>query len=242
MRIDRKLTLQSVSLFAETPDDILSALVDLLEEIEVPAGQTVFHKGDLGDSLYIVAEGRLRVYDGDRVLNDLGKRDVFGEMAALDPEPRSATVTALEDSRLLGLHQRELYELIAQRPEVAHGLIRVLSRRLRARMRDMAEDYQYLQQFAKVTSAAVAVEAGVYEPDSLNEVARRTDELGQLARVFQRAIREVLARETNLQRQVAELRIEIDEARQARQVAEITETEYFQTLRRKANQLRSAKP
>jgi hypothetical protein len=70
-------------------------------------------------------------------------------------------------------------------------------------------------------------------------VAARTDELGHLARVFQRMVREVYQREQRLKQQVAELRIEIDEVKQARQVAEITETEYFQNLRQKAQQLRS---
>ncbi|HEY4689430.1 MAG TPA: cyclic nucleotide-binding domain-containing protein [Anaerolineae bacterium] len=241
MTTDRKLILKTVGLFTETPHETLAEVADLLEEIEAKPGQVVFHKGDPGDSLYIIAEGRVRVHDGDLTLNFLGKRDVFGEMAALDPEPRSATVTAVEDTLLLRLDQKTLYDLIAKRPEVARRIIQVLSRHLRARMHDMAEDYQYMRQFAKVTAAAVAVEAGVYEPDSLNEVAQRTDELGQLARVFQRAIHEVYAREQRLKQQVAELRIEIDQVHQARQVAEITETEYFQQLRKRAGELRSAR-
>ena len=91
-----------------------------------------------------------------------------------------------------------------------------------------------MQQFAKVTSAAAAVEAGVYVPEALDDVALRSDALGQLARVFQRMVREVYAREESLKRQVAELRIEIDEAKKAQQVAEITETDYFQQLQQKA--------
>jgi DNA repair ATPase RecN len=95
-----------------------------------------------------------------------------------------------------------------------------------------------MQQFARVTAAAAAVEAGVYEPESLDEVAQRTDSLGQLARLFQRMAREVYAREQRLQREVQQLRIEIDEVKRARQVAEITETDYFSQLRRKAHELR----
>jgi len=87
----------------------------------------------------------------------------------------------------------------------------------------------------------VAVEAGVYVPESLNEVAARSDELGQLARVFQRMVREVDTREKRLKQQVAELRIEIDEVKKTRQVADITETEYFKELRNKARQLRAGR-
>ena len=69
-------------------------------------------------------------------------------------------------------------------------------------------------------------------------MTKRTDALGQLARVFQRMIREVYAREQRLQQQVQELRIEVDKARQAQQVHKITGTDYFRQLRGKANDLR----
>jgi hypothetical protein len=75
-------------------------------------------------------------------------------------------------------------------------------------------------------------------PENLAAVARRSDELGQMARVFQRMAAEVYAREQALRQQVHELRIEIDEAKKARQVAELVETESFQDLRSKARKLR----
>ena len=241
MTIDKMLTLKTVSLFTETPDDILAEIVDLLDEIDVKAGETIFEKGDVGDCMYIIADGRVRVHDGELTLNYLGRREVFGEMSALDPEPRSASVTAAENTVLLRLDQTTLYGLMTRRPEVTGGIIHILCQHLRARMRDVAEDYQYMQQFARVTAAAVAVEAGVYEPESLDQVAKRTDELGQLARVFQRMVREVYTREQRLKQQVAELRIEIDEVKQARQVAEITGTDYFRELRKKAGKLRASR-
>ena len=104
------------------------------------------------------------------------------------------------------------------------------------RLRD--QEVEYLRSVARVTAAATAVEAGEFEPESLADVARRTDGLGRLARVFQRMAREVYAREERLKRQVHELRIELSQARQARQVAEITETDYFRQLQAEAQNLR----
>jgi DNA-binding response OmpR family regulator len=104
------------------------------------------------------------------------------------------------------------------------------------RLRD--KEVEYLQQAARVTAAAAAVEANSFEPASLDEVAHRTDQLGQLARVFQRMAREVYAREQRLKQQVQELRIQVDETRKEREVAEITESEYFQQLKQKARMLR----
>ena len=91
----------------------------------------------------------------------------------------------------------------------------------------------------RLAAAAAAVEDDTFDPASLADVTRRRDELGKLARVFQRMALEVYAREQRLRREVQQLRIEIDEARKATQVAEITETEYFQGLRHKAQSLRA---
>jgi DNA-binding response OmpR family regulator len=104
------------------------------------------------------------------------------------------------------------------------------------RLRDL--ELEYLRNVARVTEAAGAVERGDFDPDSLAEVAGRPDQLGRLARVFQQMAREVRAREQRLQEQVQRLRIEIDETRKARQVAEITDTGYFQQLRQKAQELK----
>lgn len=235
---EKMTILRSVSLFAETPADILTEVTSLLEEVVFQANETIFEQGDYGDALYIIVEGRVRVHSGGRTLSIMERRNVFGEMAALDPEPRSASVTAVEPTRLLRLGRAPMYQLITKRTEVATGIIHVLCQYLRARTTVMVEDYQYLQQVARLTAAASAVEAGVYTPETIDEVTKRTDALGQLARVFQGMIREVYAREQRLQQQVQELRIEVDKARQTQQVKKITGTNYFQQLRSKANDLR----
>src|SRR5512139_1922151 len=104
------------------------------------------------------------------------------------------------------------------------------------RLRD--QEVEYLQQVARVTAAAAEVESGEFALASLDEVAARPDALGKLGRVFQRMAREVHAREQSLKQQVQELRIQIDEAKRAREVAEITETEYFRQLRSNVRDLR----
>jgi CheY-like chemotaxis protein len=104
------------------------------------------------------------------------------------------------------------------------------------RLRDL--EREYLEQVNHVIGAAGNVEAGTFELGSLDGVAARADALGNLARVFQRMAREVYAREQRLKQQIQELRIEIDDARQARKVAEIVETDYFRNLRQQASNLR----
>ena len=104
------------------------------------------------------------------------------------------------------------------------------------RLRDL--ELEYLEQVGRVIAAAGAVEADEFDPASLEGVAARDDALGQLARTFQRMALEVRARENRLRQELRELRIEIDEQRQARKVAEITGTEHFKNLRNRAKDLR----
>lgn len=104
------------------------------------------------------------------------------------------------------------------------------------RLRDL--EIEYLEQVKRVTHAAEELETGTYKSEALDEVAKREDALGKLARVFQKMADEVRAREDRLKREVQELRIEIDHVRQASKVAEITESEYFKSLRDQANNLR----
>ena len=136
--IEKVILLKDAELFAETPDELLAEVAGLLTEVELPAGEAVFNKGESGDSLYIVVSGRVRVHDGDYTLNVLGESEVFGEMALLEPEPRMAGVTAETDALLLRLDGEPFFELLDTRSEVARGIIRVLSRRLRQRAQEVA--------------------------------------------------------------------------------------------------------
>jgi nitrate/nitrite-specific signal transduction histidine kinase len=98
---------------------------------------------------------------------------------------------------------------------------------------------RYIEQVEKVTAAAAAVERNAFDPRLLDEVAGRNDELGQLARVFQNMAERVKIREESLKKQVEELRIEIDKTRQAKQVAEIVETDSFKNLKDKLKRMKA---
>jgi len=106
----------------------------------------------------------------------------------------------------------------------------------RKRARDL--ELEYLRQVGLLTAAAESLEAGRLDGSALAEVTARGDALGGLARVLERAAREIQAREQRLALQVQQLRIEIDETRKARAVAEIVESDYFHELQRRAADLR----
>lgn len=130
--IEKIIILKTVNIFSEIPDDELAELASRIQEVEVAAGDSIIKAGELGTSMYIVVNGKVRVHVGNREVTVLGERAVFGELAALDPEPRSASITALEDTLLFSVDQDTLYELMAEQVKMARGIIRVLCQRLRS--------------------------------------------------------------------------------------------------------------
>jgi cyclic nucleotide-binding protein len=126
--------LKGVSLFASIPHEELLGVASLLGERRVIAGERIVGKGDTGDSLYVMASGRVRVHDDDRTLAELERNDFFGELSLLDTEPRAASVTALTDASLLRLEQTDFYAVVAERPLVIRLVNRELCRMVRANL------------------------------------------------------------------------------------------------------------
>src|SRR6185295_6980345 len=106
------------------------------EEVRYKEGDVVIRKGEKGDSMYIIIEGRVRVYDGERTIVFLGARDIFGELALLDPEPRFASVAAAEPVRLFRLDREAFLELMTGNIEIVRGVLHVLCERLRRTVSD----------------------------------------------------------------------------------------------------------
>lgn len=126
LTIEKVLILKSVPIFSSVPEGQLVDLATIVESVEYDAGEIIVNQGDLGTSMYIVVDGRVRIFDGDKELAEAGNRAVFGELAALDPEPRAASVQAIEDTTLLRLDGESLYDLMSGNKEVTRGIVHVL--------------------------------------------------------------------------------------------------------------------
>ena len=129
--IEKVLFLKGVDLFKTIPAEELSAIAQITDEVEYAPQQTVFKEGDQGDAMYLIVDGRVKIFVGERNLAELGTGQCFGEMAILDSEPRSATIVAQKDVVLLEISREDFYELMADEHEISQGIVKVLVRRLR---------------------------------------------------------------------------------------------------------------
>jgi CRP/FNR family cyclic AMP-dependent transcriptional regulator len=131
-----KLTPRAESLLAALPTELSQSLFAKARPLSLAADQTLFVAGDEGDGCYRVEEGLLKASiaapaGGERILAILGRGSVVGELSMIDRGPRSASVTALRDSKL-SFVGRSAFEAFGQsRPELYRHIATLLAQRLR---------------------------------------------------------------------------------------------------------------
>jgi CRP/FNR family transcriptional regulator, cyclic AMP receptor protein len=95
------------------------------------AGSVIFREGDEAKELYVIKSGEVRIQIGNRTIIELDTDNIFGEMALIDNEPRSATAIAITDVELVPVSEKQFLFLVSQTPYFALKVMRVLAQRLR---------------------------------------------------------------------------------------------------------------
>ncbi len=128
---DANVLLKKVPLFSRLSEKALASIVKVAIEKEFKAETQIVSEGDTGTGFYLITAGSTEVSRSGARIAKLGEGEFFGEMALLDGAPRSADVTALEDTKCLVLTLWVLKGIIAANPNVALGMLEELARRLR---------------------------------------------------------------------------------------------------------------
>ncbi len=128
-------SLRRCALFAHVSDDGLRAIAGQMRRRRFRRNEVIFHQGDIGDSLLVVASGGVKIVlpsqEGDEaIIASLHPGDFFGELALLDRAPRNATVTADTELDVILLGQREFSALLDTVPTLAHKMLTGLARRI----------------------------------------------------------------------------------------------------------------
>lgn len=134
--MNRQNLLRSVPIFALLDDDHLALLSNSLGVQTFERGVTIFHQGSVGDVLYIIIKGQVRIYTISGTGQELSilicsDGDFFGELALLDGQPRSASAVTMRPTTTLTLHRTAFQEAIRTSPPIALAVMEVLAGRLR---------------------------------------------------------------------------------------------------------------
>jgi CRP/FNR family cyclic AMP-dependent transcriptional regulator len=145
---DKLKLLANIDLFSGFSVKQLEAAARVARTKTLERREELFHKGDVGGQVYVVASGKLKVLttsvEGDDVVfSILGPGEVFGEVALLGATPRTATVRAIESCRLIAIDRRDFLSLLKANPEISVKLLSVLAMRLK-RVSELVEDTLFL--------------------------------------------------------------------------------------------------
>ena len=128
--------LKKVPIFSGLPDDDLARLCEMVDEVDLPAGEQLFAEGEMGEWAYIIEDGLLEILknSGGRqvVLAVRGAGEVIGEMSLLESAPRMATVRARSNCRLIAISKEQLDRLMNTSPSVARTMLHTFVARLRS--------------------------------------------------------------------------------------------------------------
>ena len=131
LNIEKVIILKSIDLFSKIPESDLLILAMEFETVRFKANTVVMTQGDIGNSMYILASGEVNVDVDTQRVATLKDKNIFGELAIFDPEPRSATITTTKDTVLFTIKSDVMYDLISRYPNVSRGIIKILSKRVR---------------------------------------------------------------------------------------------------------------
>jgi CRP-like cAMP-binding protein len=170
---DSATLLANSALFADLAPKALDFLAERANQLDLERGHTLFHQGDEGDTLYVVASGLVKVWvssgeGGEMVLATLRTPDAFGELSAVDGRPRSASATTLEPTTVLALDRATLLDAVHRHPGVADGMLRALGG-LARRITEQTSDLVFLDLAGRLakTLATLADRDGRVEGDAV---------------------------------------------------------------------------
>ncbi len=192
--------LRETPLFSSLDEEAAESLRASMTDTELERGEVLFNEGDSGDRLYVVLDGKIKLGrtsgDGrENLLAVLGPGQMFGELSLFDPGPRSATATAVTDSRLASLGHAELQPWLVNRPDVARGLLFQLAHRLR-RTNEVVADLVFSDVPGRVAKALLDLstrfgrqaEDGIHVHHDLTQ-----EELAQLVGASRETVNKALA-------------------------------------------------
>ncbi|MEM7800092.1 MAG: cyclic nucleotide-binding domain-containing protein [Chloroflexota bacterium] len=129
--VEKMIALKATPYFVDTPEIALYSIADELFEVLLQEGESLFYADEPGDCMFIIVDGHIDIHDNELLITSFTSGDVFGELAVIDPAPRSATATAKIETLLLRLDSDPFRELINDHGYIAHRIMRELAGRLR---------------------------------------------------------------------------------------------------------------
>ena len=129
--LEKVLFLKSLDLFEHAVIEELGRIAELTQEVEVEAGETIFREGEPVDAIYLVLKGRVTVEMHGVKIREVGEKQAFGLVAALDLAPAAHSVRVIEPLHALKLNAQDFHDILSQDYELVRVVLRALCRLIR---------------------------------------------------------------------------------------------------------------
>jgi len=129
--VEKVLFLQDVDIFEYTSTEDLALIAAITEEIELKPDEIIFKEGEIPDAMYVVSEGKVNLSRAGQEVMVAKQKEAFGTWALFDDEPRVATATTLEDTRLLQIDKEDFIDLLADHVAITQSILKTMVKRLR---------------------------------------------------------------------------------------------------------------
>ena len=226
--------LKKSSIFKTLSDEAIDKLAVGLKTRSLPAGEILFNLGDPGSEMIIVQKGKIAIYmpesgspQAGQALRIFQPGEVLGEMSLIDRLQRSASARAETQVVISTLDTETFRQLLEDHPELAMEVMSGLSNRIRYTTDFIGEIRQWVQRLADGNYQSIQTSSSLQD-----------NSLSTLAADFVRMAAQVREREEKLQQEVLQLRIQIDENKRRQEVSQITESDYYVSLKEKLKALR----
>ena len=234
-----KFDLRKITLFSKLPDQMLADVEAKLKKRRLQAGEVLFNQGDPGDELIIVEDGVIAIYvpspkdpKAGQAIRIFQAGELLGEMAIIDQKPRSTSARAEAETTILTLSKDNFHHLLQESQETTLAVMTGLNDRIRYTTEFLGEVSGWVQHIA----------AGNYQARAAIQSEKFEDQtLASLAQGFARMAAQVQEREETLRREMALLRIEIDDAKRKQDADRIMQSDYYRALKEKAKLMRQQK-
>jgi CRP-like cAMP-binding protein len=157
--VERVMILKGADLLKDVGPRQLLGLAEVVREIEISSGETIYEEDDAADALYMVVQGRVRLSTGDRTTSEVGPGEAFGTWALVDDSRRGDRAECIEDGIALALQREDFYERAAMDTTLLKEFVRVLAKRLRSLVADRPEEARVEGEGIEPPEAQVEAEA-----------------------------------------------------------------------------------
>ncbi|MFN3491290.1 MAG: Crp/Fnr family transcriptional regulator, partial [Anaerolineales bacterium] len=231
-------TVKETNFFKELSDEALNAVTEKATVRVFQPNEALMKKGDPADSFYVILKGSLKIVTTDAkgeeiIINKVNAGETIGELALIDELPRSAGAIALEKVEALELTREVFFDLLDDRLDVAQGILRGFSNRLRFSTTYIEKVIDWSQKTAEGDYSFLENTQTI-----MNRAGSDDDKAAHLLSTFYSMVRKVKEREEGLKQQLEILTFQIDQERRKKEFEEITSTDFYSKLKEQAQTLR----